>query len=384
MNQLLMPHHAATQDWRAAPAAQGMSLADVDTPALLVDLDAMEHNIAAVHARVRASGIAIRPHGKAHKSPDIALRQLDAGAVGLCCQKASEAEEFIQCGIQDVLITNQIVGPLKTARVARLAAQARIGVCVDHAIQIHDMAAAVRREGASLDMLVEMDIGQGRCGVRSAKEVLALASTIEQYRPHLRFAGLHAYHGSLQHMRDPAVRASTVAANAAKVRETVEFLSAAGFACKTVTGGGTGSYFLEADSGVYTEVQPGTYALMDADYACNQLDPAAPVLQQALFGLCTVISVCASHAVIDGGLKAFATDSGLPRMLQAGWTVKSVSDEHIVIEPGPDAAPVAIGDKLRLIPGHCDPTINLHDWLVAYRSSTVEDLWPVSARGALF
>ena len=151
-----------------------------------------------------------------------------------------------------------------------------------------------------------------------------------------------------------------------------------------ITGGGTGTYDLVAGTGVYTEVQPGSYVLMDKDYALNRLASDETQLRQALYGLCTVISVSPTHAVLDGGLKTFAVDSGLPRMVLEGWTVKSVSDEHTVIVPSDEASALQVGDKVRLVPGHCDPTVNLHDWLVAMRGQIVEDVWPVAARGALF
>ena len=161
-------------------------------------------------------------------------------------------------------------------------------------------------------------------------------------------------------------------------------LKQAGYEVNAVTGGGTGTYELEADSGVYTEVQPGSYVLMDNDYIKNTLDSDTPILNNTLYVLCTVMSMCPTHAVLDGGLKTFAVDSGLPKIITPGWTVKSISDEHTTIVPRPDATPLKVGDKVKLIPGHCDPTVNLHDWMIAMRKDTVEELWPISARGALF
>lgn len=366
-----------------APAAPGTSLADVDTPALLIDLDAFEANLAQVHAHAHAAGVRVRPHAKAHKSPDIARRQLAAGAQGICCQKLGEAEVFADAGIDDILVTNELVGTSKAQRAAQLAARIRLALCVDHPLQMRQLGEAAQAQGSRIDVLIEVDVGQGRCGVESPAQALALAKEIAQFAPALRFAGLHAYHGGAQHLRKPAERAAAIAAACDRTRAVVALLSAHGFECPTITGAGTGTYALEAASGLYTEVQPGSYVLMDTDYAANQPDARWPALRHALFGWCSVISRRASHAVLDGGLKAFATDHGLPRVLLDGWQVDGLSDEHTVIVPGADAAPLAVGDKVRLLPGHCDPTVNLHDWLVALRGERVEALWHVTARGAL-
>lgn len=367
-----------------APAAVGDVLADVDTPALLIDLDAFEDNLARVHARILQAGLLVRPHGKAHKTPAIAHLQLAAGAHGICCQKVSEAEVFVQAGIKDVLITNQIVGTRKAARLAVLAGQGQISVCVDHALQVEQIGHAVRSQDTQLDVLVEIDIGHARCGVIDGDQALALVQAIAQYAPHLNFKGIHAFRGSAQHMRQPEQRAAAVTSAVEKVRAIVQQLEAAGFACPVVTGGGTGTYGYESDSALYTEVQPGSYALMDTDYAANKLEVGSAPLRHALFGLCTVISMQPGHAVLDGGLKAFAVDQGLPRIELAGWSVKTLSDEHTTIVPGPDAVPLQVGDKVRMIPSHCDPTVNLHDWLIAIRGDVVQQAWPVLARGALF
>ncbi|MNR79391.1 D-threonine aldolase [compost metagenome] len=379
-----MSHQELSFSSQAAPAQAGDLVDHVDTPALLVDLDAFEDNLARVHTRVLQAGLKVRSHGKAHKSPAIAHRQLAAGASGICCQKVSEAEIFVQAGIKDVLITNQIVGLRKVSRVAALAAHATIGVCVDHPKQVEQIGDAAARQGSHLDVLIEVDVGHNRCGISNAHQAIDLARTIEQYSPHLRFAGIHAFRGSAQHMRQPQERAAAVNSAVEKVRGIIHELETSGFPCTTVTGGGTGTYMLEASSSLYTEVQPGSYVLMDTDYAANTPEADSAPLRHALFAICTVISVQAKHAVLDGGLKAFAVDHGLPRLQFPGWAVQTLSDEHTVIVPEDGAAPLHVGDKVRLIPSHCDPTVNLHDWLIAFRGQTVEEAWPVSARGALF
>ena len=384
-----MTHHPSISEsglgnWHDAPAVVGASVDAIDTPALIIELDALERNLAEVHAVIQTAGIAVRSHAKAHKCPDIALRQMQAGASGICVQKASEAEPFIEVGIKNILITNQVVGVRKVERVARMAAHAHMGLCVDNIVQIQQIGAAARRHGVAIDVYIEIDVGHGRCGVATPAAAIELAQAITTYAPALVFAGLQAYHGTAQHMRLPAERAQAAASACQRVKETIAALNQAGYSVDAVTGGGTGTYALEAESGVYTEVQPGSYVLMDNDYPQNTPAEDVPELKNTLYALCTVISVCPTHAVLDGGLKSFAVDSGLPRIIVPGWTVKSLSDEHTTIVSEPGAVPLKVGDKVRLIPGHCDPTVNLHDWLIAVRNGKVEELWPISARGAMF
>lgn len=368
----------------SAPALPGDRIDAVDTPALLLDLDAMQANMLQVHGRVLAAGLAVRPHVKAHKCPSLAKLQLAAGATGICCQKASEAQVFARAGFRDILITNQLVGSAKLQRVAQIATMGvRVGICVDQALQVEQAAAVARDQGCSIEVLVEVDIGHRRCGVQGPAQAVQLAQMIAS-SPGLVFGGIHAFRGSAQHMRLPQQRREAVAAAVASLKECIAALAAAGLPCRVVTGGGTGTYPLEADSGLYTEVQPGSYVLMDLDYAANQGEAADPPLRHALTVLCTVISVAPDHAVLDGGLKAFSVDQGLPRMLTAGWSVKGLSDEHAVIVPDAGTPALSVGDKVQLIPGHCDPTVNLHDWIVATRAGEVREVWPVEARGALF
>ena len=368
----------------AAPACVGDALADIDTPALLLDLDAFESNLTSLHRYVSERGGQVRSHGKAHKCPQIARLQVAAGAIGVCCQKVGEAEVFVSAGIGDVLVSNVIVGEGKARRLAQLALRARVGVCVDSVVQVDQLGAAARQAGARLDVLIEVDVGARRCGITGEDEALVLAARIASFAPSLSLRGLQAYHGGAQHRRTPAERAQAVAGAAAAAARVRDALRAAGYVCDEVTGAGTGSYAYELASGVYTELQPGSYVLMDADYALNEPDADTPALAQALTVLCTVITVRPTHAVLDGGLKAFAVDSGRPRMVLPGWHTGAVSDEHTVIEPDADTTALAVGEKVRLVPGHCDPTVNLHDWIVAVRHGRVEGLWPVQARGALF
>lgn len=365
-------------------AAVGMPLAAVDTPCLILDLDAFERNVARLPASLAGRDIRLRPHAKSHKSPDIARRQLAAGAVGVCCQKVSEAEAMVDGGITDILIANEVVGAPKLKALAALAARATIKVCADDAGNVHALDAAARAAGVTLDVLVEVDVGARRCGVAPGAPAAALARLIAGAR-HLRFAGVQAYQGAAQHLRGVAERREAIARAVDDVRATRHALHDAGLACDYVTGAGTGSYLFEATSGVYDELQAGSYVFMDADYARNEwTESGMPVFEHSLFVWTTVMSAAAAgRAVCDAGLKASSVDSGLPRVAdRAGVDYVKASDEHGVLQLGAGAR-LAVGDKLRLIPGHCDPTVNLYDWYVCVRGDVVEALWPITARGAV-
>jgi len=371
---------------RRPPADIGMPLAEVDTPALIVDLDAFERNLAALPAKLAGRAIALRPHSKTHKSPIIALMQIAHGAVGVCCQKVSEAEALVEGGVRDILVANEVVGVTKLRRLAALARIARIAVCVDDAGAVAALDLAAREYGVTLSVLVEIDVGAGRCGVAPGEPALDLARAVAA-SPNLRFDGLQAYHGSAQHVRAHADRRRAIEHAAAAARETRSRIEASGIACPRITGAGTGSFEFEAASGVYTELQCGSYVFMDADYGRN-LDAAGkprPAFEQSLYVWATVMSRPArDRAVVDAGLKAFSVDSGLPVLADfEGVTCVGASDEHGKLAIAGDPRGLEVGDKVRLIPGHCDPTVNLYDWYVGVRKGRVEALWPVAARGAL-
>jgi 3-hydroxy-D-aspartate aldolase len=368
------------------PAEVGATLASVDTPALLLDLDAFERNLDALHATLAGLPVRVRPHAKSHKCPEIALRQLIRGAVGVCCQKVSEAEAFVRGGIDDVLVVNEIVGAPKLARLARLAREATIGVAVDDAGNVDEVDRAAREAGVTLDVLVEVDVGLNRCGVDPGPPAVELARRVADKR-HLRFAGLQAYHGRAQHVRSFEDRRAAAGAAAAKVRATLDLLAEEGLQAPTVTGGGTGTYRFDAASSAYTEIQPGSYIFMDADYARNLDEDGRPAqaFEQSLFVLATVMShPTPQRAIVDAGLKAHSVDSGMPMVHGVpGARHTRASDEHGVIElDGPGE--LSIGQKIRLVPGHCDPTVNLHDWFVGFRGDRVEAIWPITARGAFY
>ena len=367
------------------PASIGTALDEVDTPALVVDLDALERNLLRMADAVKGSGVRLRPHAKSHKCAQIARAQIAAGAVGVCCQKVSEAEALVAGGVADVLVTNEIVGPRKIARLARLVREAKVAVLADDAGNVADLDAAARAEGVRLDVLVEVNVGADRCGIAPGAPALALARAIAA-RHSLRFAGLHAYHGSAQHVRGPAERRAAIAAAAEKARLTKTLIESAGIACETVTGAGTGTFLLESASRVYNEIQPGSYVFMDADYNRNVWEEGWPRFEQSLFVLATVMSVPApDRAVLDAGLKASSVDSGLPQVHEhPGVEYVKASDEHGVLKITAGARAPKLGEKLLLVPGHCDPTVNLYDCFVCVRKGKVEALWAVTARGAVF
>jgi len=367
------------------PASIGQRLEEVDTPALVIDLDAFERNQKTLFGCVDGKSVRVRAHAKTHKCPEIARRQLAAGAVGVCCQKVSEAEAMVEGGIADVLVSNEVVGAPKLARLAALARRARIGVCADDAGNVRELAAAAAAAGARLEVYVEIDVGARRCGVPPGEPALALARAIAA-QPALRFAGLQAYHGAAQHLRPLAERRAAIEAAARAARATRHLIETAGIACPTVTGGGSGSFAFEIESGAFDDIQPGSYVFMDADYARNEWAAPLPRFEHALFVLATVMSrPTPERAVLDAGLKASSVDSGLPTVWQRpGLRYARASDEHGVLEIDAGALAPALGEKLLLVPGHCDPTVNLYDWYVCVHRGAVEALWPIAARGAIY
>jgi D-serine deaminase-like pyridoxal phosphate-dependent protein len=355
-----------------------MAEQDVDTPALLLDLDAFEHNLAAMAALLAPTGTRLRAHAKTHKSPVVALRQMAHGAIGQCVQKVAEAEALAWGGVADVLVTNEVIAPRKLARLAALQGIARIALCADDAAGIAAIEQAAEAARIRLTVLVEIDVGSGRCGLAPGPEAVALAERIAA-SPHLIFGGLQAYHGSAQHRRRPEERAAAIAAAADGTRRTVEQLRQRGLACAIIGGAGTGSFALEAASGVWNEIQAGSYIFMDADYARNENPPP---FRQALFVLAQVMSAPRDGtAVLDAGHKAVPTDSGFPLVHGfPGARYASAADEHGTLRG--EALP-RLGEKVRLVPGHCDPTVDRYDWYVGLRGGRVECLWPVAARGAM-
>ena len=369
------------------PARPGMLESEVDTPALIIDLDAFEANLDTMAAALAGTKVKLRAHAKTHKSPIVALQQIRRGAVGQCVQKVAEAEALAWGGVDDILISNEVVGAQKLARVAALARIARISICADDPFHVATISAAARDAGVILNVLVEINVGGNRCGVEPGSPAVALAQIIAA-DPHLTFGGLQAYHGRAQHYRTPAERQAAIAVTVADTRRTVEMLTQQGLACPIVGGAGTGTFEIEAASGVFTELQAGSYCFMDVDYAKNLDAAGTPVSQfrHALFVLGTVMSAPRPGiAVTDVGHKSIAIESGMPGVWQQPqMKFVSASDEHGKIEFPPEMRGPAMGTKLRLVPSHCDPTVDRFDWYVGVRAGRVECLWPIAARGGAY
>jgi len=368
------------------PALPGMDEADIQTPSLVLDLDALERNIKKMGEFAKAAGMRHRSHGKMHKSVDVQkLQESLGGACGVCCQKVSEAEVFARGGIRDVLVSNQVTAPQKIDRLARIPKLgARAICCVDDIANVADLSAAAVKHGTQIECLVEIDCGAGRCGVTNTPAVVELAKAIDAAQG-LKFAGLQAYQGAMQHLDSYEERQGKTQIAIDMVKDAVETLKGEGLECDIVGGGGTGSYYFESASGVFNELQCGSYAFMDADYGRildkdgNRIDEGE--WENALFLLTTVMSHAkADKAIVDAGLKAQSVDSGLPTIYgRNDVTYVKCSDEHGIVAD-PDGV-LKVNDKLRLVPGHCDPTCNVHDWYVGVRNGKVETVWPVSARG---
>ena len=371
------------------PAAIGMDESEIQTPCLILDLDALERNITKMGDYAKNHGMRHRVHGKMHKSVDVAkLQERLGGSVGVCCQKVSEAEVFARGGITDILVSNQVRDPAKVERLARLPRYgARTIVCVDDLKNVTDLSEAAQRNNSQIECLVEIDCGAGRCGVSNSQDVVTIAKAIDSASG-LKFTGIQAYQGAMQHIDSYDERKEKIDVAVGMVKKAVAALEESGLKAELVTGGGTGSYYFETDSGVYNELQCGSYAFMDADYGRildkqgNRIDQGE--WENSLFILTSVMSHAKSDkAICDAGLKAQSVDSGLPVIFgRNDVEYIKCSDEHGVISD-PEGV-LEINEKLRLVPGHCDPTCNVHDWYVGVRGGKVETLWPVSARGKAY
>jgi D-serine deaminase-like pyridoxal phosphate-dependent protein len=380
----------------------GKPVNDIDTPSLVIDMDAMKRNLARMAEFAKKHNIRWRPHAKLHKSATLAKMQVRAGAVGVCVQKTSEAEIMVAGGVTDVYISNEVIAPAKLARVAalaqKLAAQGgRLAIAVDSTEGVIRLAQAMTEARSAtgvatvIDVFVEIDVGQGRCGVEPGAAAVTLVLEIRKH-PALRFAGLQAYHGKAQHMRSGQERREAIAKAVEAVVLTRKLVEAQGITVDLVTGAGTGSLMLEAASGVYGELQAGSFMFMDADYAKNERDAAQPQFEHALFIKTQVISTHGGHAVCDAGHKSHAIDSGLPLVhafdAESELEYFNGGDEHGILRPAGDSTRLpGLGRMLWLIPGHCDPTVNLHDVMIGVtgglRSGTVQRIFRVDARGAL-
>ena len=368
------------------------SRARLDTPALCVDLDAMERNIASMAALCRDKRISLRPHSKTHKSVKIAEKQIAAGAIGLCCATIGEAEVMVAGGIKGVHVTSPQVTPSKIARVATLNLAERDGfsVVVDHPQNLADLAAAASASGKVLDVLVDFSAGHHRTGAATEEDAIVLAQAVQDAAG-LRLAGLQSYSGNLQHIADRVERQEKAKQRLAVLAGLVGQLRAAGLALPIVTGSGTGTHDFDAEAKIFTELQAGSYVFMDVEYIRALTDGRnALPFETSLFVQTAVVSVASArlpggYVTTDAGLKCFATEGPAPEVMSGGppgATYAYAGDEHGRLFFTPGTAPVpALGERVELVTPHCDPTVNLHDFYHLVRGDTLVDIWPVDARG---
>jgi 3-hydroxy-D-aspartate aldolase len=350
-----------------------MRLTQLETPALILDLEVFEENIKIMKNFLDPSGLALRPHYKSHKSTAIAHHQIAEGAKGISCAKLSEAEDLVSSGIEDILIANQIVEPSKIARVANLAGCCYLTVCVDNADNIHAIEKAASSQGTIIHCLVELEVGMNRCGVDSFEKFYELAVLISKC-PHLVFEGIQAYAGQLSHEVDYEYRKSEVERIEKKITELRNYLELKGLKVKEISGVSTGTVEFRREGSVYTEIQAGSYIFMDAAYNSLNLQ-----FKNSLFVLTTVVSTNPNLIVADAGKKSVSVDQANPVFRGFPLCPVDMSEEHIAISI--EGHNITLGDKLKLIPGHCCTTVNLHSHFYLIRNGRIVDKIPVTSRG---
>lgn len=364
-----------------------MKVDDVAGPTLLLDLDALDRNLATFAGLARTHGVGWRPHVKAHKCSTVGRRQVGQGALGHSCATLREAEAMAAGGLPGILLTTTLAARAQFERLARLLRRSRdVSLVVDDARAIEPLAAVALREGVELGVLVDVDVGQARTGTRDLAHAIALAGRVATTQG-LRYDGIQAYYGHLQQRVPMADRLAAVSQQHERIADLLGRLRQAGLAPRIVTGSGTGTSLMDAKSGLFTELQPGSAFMMDAPYSVSLAgeDGTCP-FEVALFVQAIVISATEPGlAVINAGSKALATDMGLPKLVGAqwdGWTYAFSGDEHGVLRTkAPQAAEVPWGAQIRLVTPHCDPTVNLYDRFHVIRGDEVIDIWDIDGRG---
>jgi D-serine deaminase-like pyridoxal phosphate-dependent protein len=361
----------------------------ITTPALVLRLELFERNLARMGAFLKPSGMSIRPHSKTHKCSEIAKRQIAAGALGTCCATLREADAMVAAGIAGVLITSPVVGTAKIERLARLnTAAEELMVVADNPDNVRALAHAARTTGDELTVLVDVDVGMQRTGVASVAAAVELAKQIDT-SDGIRFGGIQGYSGMVQHIEEYGDRAATYIVHLDRFAATAAALTEAGLAPAIVTGGGTGTIAIDAARGVINEHQAGSYIFMDVEYNLVEIaeDRQAAPFETALTMRNTVISANADGFVtIDGGFKCFATDGPFPELCGGaprGAAYSYFGDEHGRIEFADAGETLPVGTQVELVTPHCDPTVNLHDFIHAVRGDVIEDIWRIDARGVL-
>jgi 3-hydroxy-D-aspartate aldolase len=360
----------------------------LNTPVLVLDLDALDRNIARMAEFAAAHGVTLRPHAKTHKSVDIGRRQLAAGAVGLCCAKLGEAETLAEGGLDGLHITSPVVSPSAIARLALLNERlSDLMVVVDHPDNARALAAAVARTERVLNVIIDIDPGIMRTGVASPEKAVELAQVIATL-PALRLRGVQCYCGAEQHIEGYADRREAIAAKTAYLREVIAALTHAGFPPEIVTGGGTGTHQIDVIEGAFTELQVGSYVFMDSQYeVCALVEHGANPYETSLMVDARVVSANRSEMLVtvDAGFKAFATEAGPPQILAGspkGSMYAFMGDEHGAVVPPSEANDKpGLGDRVTFAAPHCDPTVNLYDNYHVVRGDELVAIWPVSARG---
>lgn len=360
--------------------AVGLPVEQLDTPALLVDLDALEHNAGLMSSRCRDAGIAWRPHVKACKTPALAKLLIEAGAVGVTCAKVSEAEAMADGGIGDILIANEVVGEVKTARAARLARGITLAVAADSEVNLRQLSAAAVAADSTIEVLIDIDVGLHRCGVapEAAPELARLALDL----PNLELRGLMGYEGHVMHL-DPETKERETAASASILGQARRACEAAGIPISLASGGGSGNYrfVLRHDPReAWTELQAGGAVLMDLTYE----EMGVQGHLRALAVTAQLVSV-ANYPMVaaDAGWKTTGRHTGLPAVVPPrGMECRGLSAEHAHLEVD-EWREVEVGERIRLVPHYSDSTILLHREIHAHRRGIVEQVWPITAAGAL-
>ncbi|MGD0142891.1 MAG: DSD1 family PLP-dependent enzyme [Rhizomicrobium sp.] len=358
----------------------------LQTPALVIDLDRLERNIAKMAEHARKHGIALRPHAKTHKSVEIAKLQIAGGALGVCCAKLGEAEALAEGGIDSILITSPVVTERGIARLMALNARMKelMAVC-DNAEVAARLAQAAKASGKRMKILVDIDPGLGRTGIRPGDGAIALAKQVAGSGS-LEFMGLQCYAGQVQHMESPNERRDKSLSAMRELGELRDALAKAGLKPAILSGGGTGTFDIDPDARVLTELQVGSYIFMDRQYNEVWEKPGERVpFEISLFVQTTVISANRDGlATTDAGFKSFATDAGAPVIdsgAPAGANYFFFGDEQGGIFYQSADSKLRPGDPIRCVVPHCDPTVNLYDRYHAMRGQTLEAIWPVDARG---
>ena len=358
---------------------------EIPTPALVLDLDRFERNLARMVAHVRTAGKALRPHAKTHRCPEIARRQVAAGALGVACAKLGEAEVMARAGVRGLLITTEVVAPSAVRRLTRLTGEAPdTMIVVDHPDNVRALARAAAEDGVALNVLVDVHVGARRTGVEPGEPALALGRLVAE-QPSLRLCGLQGYAGHCAHVIGWAVRRQASHAAMAPLMETRAQFVAAGLPVDIVAGGSTGTYDIDTELDGVTELQAGSYCVMDLDYRRigGRSGDGLTDFEMALTVLATVVSVAADRAMVDAGLKAFSTDKPFPpeAVERPSVAYGFAGDEHGRLAMTDASRPPRLGERIEFFPPHCDPTFNLYDRVWGLRGEKVDAVWEIAARG---